>query len=86
MASLDGFKNFWVVVSTGSASCQDLNKKMKIDDITYVSICGLQKTIQSNNITHLNGGYPQSNMYAMVPTDQTSHDLSYLPLRSSGDM
>ena len=63
------------------------NKKMKIDDITYVSICGLQKTIiQSNNITHLNGGKPQSNIYAMVPTDQTSHDLSYLPFRSSGDM
>jgi len=38
VASLDGFENFWVVVSTGSASCQDLNKKMKIDDITYVSI------------------------------------------------
>ena len=55
MASLYGFKNFWVVVSTGSASCQDLNKKMKIDDITYVSICGLQKTIKINT-AYLKGG------------------------------
>jgi len=74
-------------VSTGSASFQDLNKKMKIDDITYVSICGLQKANKKDNTwTHLNGGKPQSNIYAMVPTDQTSHDLSYLPLRSSGDI
>lgn len=40
----------------------------------------------SLSVKPLNGGCPHNKIYTMIPTDQTSQDLSYLPLSSSGDM
>ena len=40
----------------------------------------------SSSASPLKGGYPHSNMYAMMPMDQTSHDWSYFPRSNSGLM
>ena len=38
------------------------------------------------SFTPLKGGYPQSIMYMITPTDHTSHFSLYFPSRTSGAM